>query len=65
MKPRKPKRRFHLSFESENLAFPEIHTGEVDKEDDSNAGESSPPVQYDNVAVPEIHPGKENEKGEK
>ena len=60
MKPRKPKHRFHLSFESENLAFPEIHTGEVDEEDDNKAGEDSPSVQYENVAVPEIHPGKDD-----
>lgn len=32
MKPKKPKKhRFHLSFDSENLAFPEIHTGTVDE----------------------------------
>ena len=61
MKPRKPRHRFHLSFESENLAFPEVHTGELDEEDTQKTEEKSPAVQYENVAVPEIHPGKDDE----
>lgn len=60
MKPRKPRHRFHLSFESENLAFPEVHTGELDEEDAQKTEEKSPAVQYENVAVPEIHPGKDD-----
>ena len=57
MKPKKHK--FHLSFDSENLAFPEIHTGTVDDSaDEQSAGADSTEhvtVQLDNVAVPEVH----------
>ena len=69
MKPKKHK--FHLSFDSENLAFPEIHTGTVE----DTADEQSAPteaaehvtVQLDNVAVPEVHISDEEaeEKDEK
>ena len=57
MKPKK--HRFHLSFDSENLAFPEIHTGTVDESaDETTPSEAYPEhvtVQLDNVAVAEVH----------
>lgn len=58
------KEKIHLSFESENLAFPEIHTGTV--EDEIKPEETVPApaeelsVQYDTVAIPEVHTGKED-----
>ncbi len=58
------KDKFHLSYESENLAVPEVHTGEVEEEaladpslDAGNTENLS--VQYDTVAIPEIHVHKE------
>lgn len=39
--------------ESENLAVPEVHTGEVEQpEEEENRDE---PITYENVAIPEIH----------
>ena len=40
--------------ETENLAFPEIHTGKV-KQISSEKPNSDESVIYDTVAVPEIH----------
>ncbi len=37
---------------TENLAVPEIHTGEEIEVDDKAKDE---PITYDNVAIPEIH----------
>ena len=47
--------------ETENLAFPEIHTGKVKQisSEKPNADES---VIYDTVAVPEIHIKKKKDK---
>lgn len=57
------KEKFHLSFESENLALPEIHTGEVEEESVADQpiadGTEDLSVQYDTVAIPEIHVRKE------
>lgn len=46
------KRKLHLTFDTENLAFPEIHTGEVDNTDETE--ESPVSILYDNLAIPEI-----------
>ena len=63
MKPKK--HRFHLSFDSENLAFPEIHTGTVDESADETPPSEAHPehvtVQLDNVAVPEVHIAEDEE----
>ena len=63
MKPKK--HRFHLSFDSENLAIPEIHTGTVDESaDETTPSEAYPEhvtVQLDNVAVPEVHIAEDEE----
>ena len=40
--------------ESENLAVPEIHTGEV-KEEEHEKETVKESITYDNVAIPEIH----------
>lgn len=58
------KNKFHLSFESENLAVPEVHTGEVEAETITDnlidaEGPEELSVQYDTVAIPEIHVHKE------
>nr|WP_294528393.1 hypothetical protein [uncultured Blautia sp.] len=41
--------------ESENLAVPEIHTGEVDHSDDTDKEKHEESITYENVAIPEIH----------
>lgn len=50
--------------ETENLAFPEIHTGKVKLKDSENK-ENEESVVYDTVAVPEIHIKKPKDKDEK
>ena len=40
---------------SENLAVPEIHTGEVDHNDDTDKEKHEESITYENVAIPEIH----------
>ena len=52
-------RRF--TFDSENLAFPEIHTGKV-KQNDVAEDNTDSTVVYDTVAVPEVHLKKQNHK---
>lgn len=52
---KKPK----LTFSAENLAVPEIHTGEVEPEDE--LPENTEEIQYDTVAIPEIHLKKHKE----
>lgn len=49
------KQAYRLSYD--NLAIPEIHTGETDSvpEDSKDTSESTPPITYDTVAIPEIH----------
>lgn len=42
------------TFESENLAFPEVHTGKV-KQNDVAEDTTDSTVVYDTVAVPEVH----------
>ena len=46
--------------DSENLAVPEVHLGEVEGDDDK--GESGESIVYDNVAIPEIHIKKRKKK---
>ena len=42
--------------ESENLAVPEIHTGEVHESPEETEDERmNEPITYENVAIPEIH----------
>ncbi len=48
------------SFNSENLAVPEIHTGKV-KQNDIVEDNDDEPVLYD-VAVPEVHIKKKKKK---
>ena len=43
-----------FTFDSENLAFPEIHTGKV-KQNDVAEDNTDSTVVYDTVAVPEVH----------
>lgn len=58
MKRKLPK--IHLTFEAENLAVPEVHTGTVEK---TSAPRTVPDpgtsdhitVKLDDVAVPEVH----------
>lgn len=54
----------HLTFESENLAMPEIHTHEAKVDEEINEeinmekeNEKNRPsgILFDNVAIPEIH----------
>ena len=56
-KKRKIKNRKNAEYkiESENLAVPEIHTGEVEDENASEEQCSKESITYDNVAIPEIH----------
>jgi len=49
----KNREKMHLTFESENLAVPEIHTNEDEEEKDINDSEENRVV-YDNLAMPEI-----------
>jgi len=49
----KDREKMHLTFESENLAVPEIHTNEDDGEEQTEGSEDSRVV-YDNLAMPEI-----------
>ena len=49
-----------LKVESENLAVPEIHIGEMRGEDDKGHAETGAVgkkdrITYDNVAIPEVH----------
>ena len=46
-----------FTFDSENLAFPEIHTGKV-KQNDVAEDNTDSTVVYDTVAVPEVNPKK-------
>ena len=50
---RKKKEKASYKVESENLAIPEVHIGDVPEE----APESDPEenITYENVAIPEIH----------
>ncbi|MCI6007256.1 hypothetical protein ACTQ3M_04350 [Oscillospiraceae bacterium LCP25S3_E10] len=48
---------------TENLAFPEIHTGKVANKD-TETEEFDDTVQYDTVAVPEIHIKKKKSKND-
>ena len=47
------KKKTKLTFSSENLAVPEIHTGEIEQEDE--LPEDTEEIQYDTLAIPEIH----------
>ena len=53
---KKPK----LTFQSEELAVPEIHTGEVSETE--KLEEDVEGIRYDNVAIPEIHLRKKGSK---
>lgn len=50
-----------FTFDSENLAFPEIHTGKV-KQNDVAEDNTDSTVVYDTVAVPEVHLKKHKHK---
>lgn len=50
---KKNKKKMHLTFASENLAVPEIHTNDEEEKLDDNDNTSG--IFYDNLAVPEIH----------
>lgn len=47
------KEKTKLTVESEELAIPEVHTGEVDEAEPEE--KDTEEIRYDNVAVPEIH----------
>ena len=53
-----------FTFDSENLAFPEIHTGKV-KQNDVAEDDTDSTVVYDTVAVPEVHLKKHKHKKQK
>ena len=53
LKNLRKKRKMHLTFQSENLAVPEIHTNESEEKDDNSQETSG--IYYDNLAMPEIH----------
>ena len=53
---KKPK----LTFRSDGLAVPEIHTGAVPETEELEADPEE--IQYDTVAIPEIHLGKKKPK---
>lgn len=46
------KRKLRLTFASENLAVPEIHTNEVENTDETD--EEPVSILYDNLAIPEV-----------
>lgn len=54
---KKPK----LTFQAEELAVPEVHTGEVVRAE--KLEEDTEEIRYDNVAVPEIHLRRKKPKG--
>ncbi len=56
----KDKAKDKYSFDSENLAVPEVHTGKV-KQNDIVEDNDDEPVLYD-VAVPEVHIKKKKKK---
>ena len=56
----KDKEKDKYSFNSENLAVPEVHTGKV-KQNDIVEDNDDEPVLYD-VAVPEVHIKKKKKK---
>ena len=56
----KDKAKDKYSFNSENLAVPEVHTGKV-KQNDIVEDNDDEPVLYD-VAVPEVHNKKKKKK---
>lgn len=46
----------HLTFESENLAVPEIHTHELEEAKMTDESENKKDhIDFDNLAMPEIH----------
>ena len=49
-----------LTFRSEDLAVPEIHTGALPESDE--LPEPDEEIQYDTLAVPEIHLGRRKPK---
>ena len=53
-----------FTFDSENLAFPEIHTSKV-KQNDVAEYNTDSTVVYDTVAVPEVHLKKHKHKKQK
>ena len=48
-------KRAEYKVKSENLVVPEIHTGEVDHNDDTDKEKHEESITYENVAIPEIH----------
>lgn len=57
-------KKLHLSFESENLAVPEVHTGAPMTPDDTEKRPEDSVV-YADVAIPEVHFKKKPPKEEK
>lgn len=58
---KKLKEKHHeYKIESENLAVPEVHTGEVEQPEENDEPEE--PITYENVAIPEIHMKRRREK---
>lgn len=49
----KDRKKMHITFESDNLAVPEVHTNEDDTSD-QNDEEVNEGVKYENLAFPEI-----------
>lgn len=59
-KKRTKESKTNLKVESENLAVPEVHLGDVRGEDDKGHAETGTvgekeQITYDNVAIPEVH----------
>lgn len=59
----------HLSFESENLAVPEVHTNKATHQDASDNdnkkdAKKDSDISFDNLAMPEIHFKKKNKTEE-
>lgn len=40
---------------NEDVALPEIHTGQISHEDTPETPEKHKPINYENVAIPEVH----------
>ena len=53
-------KRKKITFEVDNLAFPEVRTGVCDSKENAekNDEEKKEHIHYDNVAVPEIRTGR-------
>lgn len=50
---RKKEKLHEYKIKSENVAIPEVHTGEMEHPDEEEQQEE--PIRYENVAIPEVH----------